>query len=132
PSGRARAAPAGRPGAAGPRFARLAGMRITVLAGGVGAARFLRGLKSAAPDAEITVIGNTGDDITLFGLHVSPDLDTVMYTLGGASTRSRAGAAPATPTPSWRNCPRTAPGRTGSAWATGTSPPIFTGPACSA
>jgi LPPG:FO 2-phospho-L-lactate transferase len=58
-------------------------MRITVLAGGVGAARFLRGLKAEAPDAEITVIGNTGDDIHLFGLHVSPDLDTVMYTLGG-------------------------------------------------
>ena len=58
-------------------------MRITVLAGGVGAARFLRGLCAAAPDAEITVIGNTGDDFTPFGLHVSPDLDTVMYTLGG-------------------------------------------------
>ncbi|HEY3735008.1 MAG TPA: 2-phospho-L-lactate transferase [Streptosporangiaceae bacterium] len=58
-------------------------MRITVLAGGVGAARFLRGLKAAVPDAEITVIGNTGDDITLFGLRVCPDLDTVMYTLGG-------------------------------------------------
>ncbi len=58
-------------------------MRITVLAGGVGAARFLRGLKQAAPDAEITVIGNTGDDITMFGLRVCPDLDTVMYTLGG-------------------------------------------------
>jgi LPPG:FO 2-phospho-L-lactate transferase len=58
-------------------------MRITVLAGGVGAARFLRGLKAAAPDAQITVIGNTGDDITLFGLRVCPDMDTVMYTLGG-------------------------------------------------
>ena len=58
-------------------------MRITVLAGGVGAARFLLGLRSAAPADDITVIGNTGDDITLFGLHVSPDLDTVMYTLGG-------------------------------------------------
>src|SRR5579859_355347 len=58
-------------------------MRITVLAGGVGAARFLRGLKAAAPDAQITVVGNTGDDITLFGLRVCPDLDTVMYTLGG-------------------------------------------------
>jgi LPPG:FO 2-phospho-L-lactate transferase len=58
-------------------------MRITVLAGGVGAARFLRGLKRAAPEADITVIGNTGDDITLFGLRVCPDLDTVMYTLGG-------------------------------------------------
>ncbi len=58
-------------------------MRITVLAGGVGAARFLLGLRQAAPDADITVIGNTGDDITLFGLRVCPDLDTVMYTLGG-------------------------------------------------
>lgn len=58
-------------------------MRITVLAGGVGAARFLRGLRAVAPDAQITVIGNTADDITLFGLRVCPDLDTVMYTLGG-------------------------------------------------
>ncbi len=58
-------------------------MRITVLAGGVGAARFLRGLRAAAPDAHITVVGNTADDITLFGLRVCPDLDTVMYTLGG-------------------------------------------------
>ncbi|MFE9855743.1 2-phospho-L-lactate transferase [Streptomyces sp. NPDC005780] len=58
-------------------------MRIVVLAGGIGGARFLRGLKEAAPDADITVIGNTGDDIHLFGLKVCPDLDTVMYTLGG-------------------------------------------------
>ncbi len=58
-------------------------MRITVLAGGIGAARFLRGLKAAAPDAQITVVGHTGDDITLFGLRVCPDLDTVMYTWGG-------------------------------------------------
>jgi LPPG:FO 2-phospho-L-lactate transferase len=58
-------------------------MRIVALAGGIGAARFLRGLKVAAPDAQITVIGNTGDDITLLGLRVCPDLDTVMYTLGG-------------------------------------------------
>ncbi|NJQ04873.1 2-phospho-L-lactate transferase [Streptomyces lonarensis] len=57
--------------------------RIVVLAGGTGGARFLRGLKLAAPEAEITVIGNTGDDIHLFGLKVCPDLDTVMYTLGG-------------------------------------------------
>ncbi|MGD0701266.1 MAG: 2-phospho-L-lactate transferase [Trebonia sp.] len=58
-------------------------MRITVLAGGVGASRFLRGLVAAAPGAQITVVGNTADDITLFGLRVCPDLDTVMYTLGG-------------------------------------------------
>ena len=60
-------------------------MRITVLAGGIGAARFLRGLLAAAPNAEVTVIGNTADDITLFGLQVCPDLDSVMYTLGGGS-----------------------------------------------
>lgn len=58
-------------------------LRITALAGGIGGARFLRGLRKAVPDAMITVIGNTADDITMHGLHVSPDLDTVMYTLGG-------------------------------------------------
>jgi LPPG:FO 2-phospho-L-lactate transferase len=58
-------------------------MRIVALAGGIGGARFLRGLKQAAPEADITVIGNTGDDISLFGLRICPDLDTVMYTLGG-------------------------------------------------
>jgi LPPG:FO 2-phospho-L-lactate transferase len=59
-------------------------MRITVLSGGVGGARFLTGLREVV-DADtdtITVIGNTADDIWLFGLRVCPDLDTVMYTLG--------------------------------------------------
>ncbi|MEJ7633743.1 2-phospho-L-lactate transferase [Aeromicrobium sp.] len=59
-------------------------MRITVLSGGVGGARFLSGLLAAiGADDEVTVIGNTADDIWLFGLRVCPDLDTVMYTLGG-------------------------------------------------
>jgi LPPG:FO 2-phospho-L-lactate transferase len=59
-------------------------MRITVLSGGVGGANFLKGLLDAVgPDDEVTVIGNTADDIWLFGLRVCPDLDTVMYTLGG-------------------------------------------------
>jgi LPPG:FO 2-phospho-L-lactate transferase len=59
-------------------------MRIVALAGGIGGARFLRGLKEVvAPGDEITVIGNTADDIHLYGLKVCPDLDTVMYTLGG-------------------------------------------------
>ncbi|MFE9422333.1 2-phospho-L-lactate transferase [Kitasatospora sp. NPDC006697] len=59
-------------------------MRIVALAGGIGGARFLRGLKDVvSPGDEITVVGNTGDDIHLFGLKVCPDLDTVMYTLGG-------------------------------------------------
>ena len=61
-------------------------MRITVLAGGIGGARFIRGLKAhcaqSIPGASITVIGNTGDDIWVHGLRVCPDLDTVMYTLG--------------------------------------------------
>lgn len=64
-------------------------MRITLLAGGIGAARFLRGLVAASPEADITVIGNTGDDLTLYGLRVSPDLDTVMYTLGGGNDEAR-------------------------------------------
>jgi LPPG:FO 2-phospho-L-lactate transferase len=58
-------------------------MRIVALAGGIGGARFLRGLQHTDPKADITVVGNTGDDISLFGLRICPDLDTVMYTLGG-------------------------------------------------
>ena len=56
---------------------------ITALAGGVGAARFLQGLVQVVPEDEIMVIVNTGDDIELYGLHISPDLDIVMYTLAG-------------------------------------------------
>ena len=52
-----------------------------MLAGGVGAARFLQGLVRTVPEEEITVIVNTGDDIQLHGLHISPDLDIVTYTL---------------------------------------------------
>ncbi len=63
--------------------------RITVLAGGIGAARFLVGLKAARPNAEITVIGNTGDDIWLYGVKICPDLDTVMYTLGDGISAER-------------------------------------------
>ncbi len=60
-------------------------MRITVLSGGVGGARFLTGLRDVVSreDDRITVIGNTADDIWMFGLRICPDLDTVMYTLGG-------------------------------------------------
>lgn len=54
-----------------------------MLAGGVGAARFLQGLVKIVPEEEITVIVNTGDDIQLYGLHISPDLDIVTYTLAG-------------------------------------------------
>jgi LPPG:FO 2-phospho-L-lactate transferase len=56
---------------------------IVALAGGVGAAKFLRGLIEVIPPEELTVISNTGDDIELFGLHISPDIDIVAYTLSG-------------------------------------------------
>jgi LPPG:FO 2-phospho-L-lactate transferase len=57
---------------------------ITALAGGVGAARLLRGMVEVVPPSEITAIVNTGDDTNLHGLHIAPDLDTVMYTLADA------------------------------------------------
>jgi LPPG:FO 2-phospho-L-lactate transferase len=64
-------------------------MRITALAGGIGGARFLQGVQHAYPDADLTVVVNTGDDTTLYGLRICPDLDTVMYTLGGGIDRER-------------------------------------------
>jgi LPPG:FO 2-phospho-L-lactate transferase len=57
---------------------------ITVIAGGVGAARFLSGLVQVRPPEEITAIVNVGDDVELHGLSISPDLDTITYTLAGA------------------------------------------------
>src|SRR5215472_16345382 len=56
---------------------------IVTLAGGVGAARFLEGLVRVVPPASLMVLVNTGDDIDLYGLRISPDLDIVMYTLAG-------------------------------------------------
>ncbi|MGH1563414.1 2-phospho-L-lactate transferase [Mumia sp. DW29H23] len=65
-------------------------MRITVLSGGIGGATFVRGLlDEVGDDAEVTVVGNTADDIWLFGLKVCPDLDTLMYTLGGGIDAER-------------------------------------------
>jgi LPPG:FO 2-phospho-L-lactate transferase len=64
-------------------------MRIVVLAGGFGGARFLRGLLGAVPEAQITAVVNTGDDLTLHGLRICPDLDTIMYTLGGGLDEER-------------------------------------------
>jgi LPPG:FO 2-phospho-L-lactate transferase len=59
-------------------------MKVTVLAGGVGAARFLEGLVQVMPQEDITAISNVGDDEDFFGLRVSPDIDIVIYTLAGA------------------------------------------------
>ena len=62
---------------------------ITVLAGGVGAARFLQGLLKVIEPSEVTVVINTGDDVIMHGLHVSPDIDTVTYTLAGLADETR-------------------------------------------
>lgn len=64
-------------------------MQITALAGGTGAAKFLRGLTSVLPPEQVTVIGNTGDDTVIWGLHISPDLDTVTYALAGLLDETR-------------------------------------------
>jgi LPPG:FO 2-phospho-L-lactate transferase len=61
----------------------VADLKVTCLAGGVGAARFLQGLVRVVSREDVTVVVNTGDDIELYGLHVSPDLDIVSYTLAG-------------------------------------------------
>ncbi len=58
-------------------------MKITALAGGIGASKLLLGLASVMPPEDITIIANTGDDIELFGLRICPDIDTVTYTLAG-------------------------------------------------
>lgn len=64
-------------------------MHVVVLAGGVGGSKFVRGVVAGFPDAEVTVIGNTADDLTLHGLRICPDLDTVMYGLGGGLSTER-------------------------------------------
>ncbi len=62
---------------------------IVALAGGVGAARMLRGIVAVADPAEVTAIVNTGDDVILHGLSISPDLDTITYTLAGAISQEK-------------------------------------------
>ncbi len=64
-------------------------MRVAALAGGVGAGKFLRGLLRVVAPEDVTVIVNTGDDVRVHGLHVSPDLDSVTYWIGGVADRDR-------------------------------------------
>jgi LPPG:FO 2-phospho-L-lactate transferase len=63
--------------------------RIVALSGGVGGARFLRGLVRATDPAGVTVIGNVGDDVEVLGVHVSPDLDSILYALAGLADEER-------------------------------------------
>lgn len=64
-------------------------MTITILAGGVGAARFLQGLLAVHRPSDVTIISNVGDDCEWFGLHVSPDIDIVLYHLSGRADEER-------------------------------------------
>jgi LPPG:FO 2-phospho-L-lactate transferase len=64
-------------------------LSVVALAGGVGGARLIDGLDRALPPGTLTAIVNTGDDFQHWGLHISPDLDTVMYTLAGLSPEAR-------------------------------------------
>ena len=64
-------------------------MKVAVLSGGVGGARFVSGLLEAGEPGEISVIGNVGDDVEILGLHVSPDLDSLLYALAGVGDEER-------------------------------------------
>jgi len=64
-------------------------MKVAVLSGGVGGARFVRGLVDALDPADVTVIGNVGDDVEVLGLHVCPDLDSLLYALAGLNDEER-------------------------------------------
>ena len=64
-------------------------MRVAVLSGGVGGARFVRGVVDVVGAVETGVVGNVGDDVEVLGLHVSPDLDSVLYALAGLSDDER-------------------------------------------
>jgi LPPG:FO 2-phospho-L-lactate transferase len=64
-------------------------MKVVVLSGGVGGARFVQGLVDVVPPADVTVIGNVGDDVDVLGLHVSPDLDSILYALAGLNDEKR-------------------------------------------
>lgn len=64
-------------------------MKVVCLSGGVGGAKLARGLQDALAPGELTVIGNVGDDVEVLGLHVSPDLDSVLYALAGLNDEER-------------------------------------------
>ena len=64
-------------------------MKVAVLAGGLGGSRFARALAETIEPEQLTIVGNVGDDVEIFGVHVSPDLDTILYTLTGRLDEER-------------------------------------------
>ena len=64
-------------------------MNLVVLSGGVGGARFVRGVVDVVDPARVTVVGNVGDDLEVLGMHVSPDLDSILYALADLNDERR-------------------------------------------
>jgi LPPG:FO 2-phospho-L-lactate transferase len=64
-------------------------VKVTILSGGVGGARFVRSVVDTIDPAQVTVVGNVGDDIEVLGVHVSPDIDSVLYALAGVNDERR-------------------------------------------
>ena len=95
-------------------------MRVVVLAGGFGGARMAHGFALLGDAVELTVIVNTGDDLELHGLYVSPDLDTVMYTLAGLANAETGWGVRDETWSALGNARRATAGRPGSSWATAT------------
>ena len=104
----------------------ITGCRYVVFSGGIGGAKLAQGLSLCRPAEELLVVGNIGDDFEHWGLHISPDLDTLMYTLAGVASPELGWAGPVKPGMyskgflSWV-------ARLGIGWATGTSPCISSG-----
>ena len=85
--------PARRAAHAGRDRPRAAAVKVALLSGGVGGARFARGLVDAAGGSNLTIVGNVGDDLEVLGMSVSPDLDSILYALAGPARRgTRLGA----------------------------------------
>src|SRR5207244_4751506 len=84
----------GRESSRAPRRRRHAGrpgerVKVVVLSGGFGGARFSRAVVEASAAGDVTIVGNVGDDVDVLGLHVSPDLDSILYALAGLSDENR-------------------------------------------
>ena len=107
-------------------------MKVAVLSGGVGGARFLRGLIGVVEPGNVSIIGNIADDIEVLGLRVSPDLDSILYTLTGLSDDERGWGRAGRDVAGARSRSRSSAASPGSSSATATSGSIWCGRSCCA
>ena len=105
---------------------------IVVLTGGTGGAKLVQGLQHSVPPENLTVIVNTGDDIEWWGLHVSPDIDSILYALAGSTQRRARLGRRGRQLPLPRAHGATSASPRGSASAISISPPISPAPTCCA